>query len=360
MSPVSSPYRSTLTNAASNLQSAFNDMLRSPAPGLTACTRPGSIHKPLPGRPRSFSLPSSPGLPAELPGSILQENQGFPLCVTVDDSAVRPVSQSVRRTSQPPDKCIEKEGDFLDILDLFPLPFSHSGTVVAPGHEQGEMKSVRTGKALNAQSNTVKVQLRQSLNDAGLQRASSPNPVASPSSTATCSASTIEESSSISAKARIGVGKLLQPSLLNTKDQGWNSSTEKRESHRSEVSTVCFPLVVWRFVKRTVAHEETVSGLPPFCLPTLITHLVHEVDLLAPASAAYGSCSAPSFVVCFANLCIFHVLYGDERALLVLVPTACAAMISTLNLAKGRLGNNRFLCFFCTALKCHVDDANDI
>lgn len=49
-------------------------MLRSPV--LTAYPR-SPLHKALPGRPRSHTTPSTP-MVAELPGSILLENQGFP------------------------------------------------------------------------------------------------------------------------------------------------------------------------------------------------------------------------------------------------------------------------------------------
>ncbi|KAI8939497.1 hypothetical protein NX059_003268 [Plenodomus lindquistii] len=37
-----------------------------------------SLQKPLPSRPRSVSLPTTPELPAELPGSLLLDNQGYP------------------------------------------------------------------------------------------------------------------------------------------------------------------------------------------------------------------------------------------------------------------------------------------
>jgi hypothetical protein len=81
---LSAPYNAALANAASNLQIAFNEMLRSPAPmSAAACARTVSVqNKPLPRRPRSISAPSTPTLPVELPGSLLQVNQGFPLSVS--------------------------------------------------------------------------------------------------------------------------------------------------------------------------------------------------------------------------------------------------------------------------------------
>ncbi|KAF2201518.1 hypothetical protein GQ43DRAFT_471704 [Delitschia confertaspora ATCC 74209] len=63
-------------SSASHLLAVVNDMLRSPALAAGACPRSG-VHKPLPGRPRSISLPATPDLP-ELPGSLLLDNQGLP------------------------------------------------------------------------------------------------------------------------------------------------------------------------------------------------------------------------------------------------------------------------------------------
>ncbi|KAF2242024.1 hypothetical protein BU26DRAFT_163920 [Trematosphaeria pertusa] len=90
LTPASAHHNAALVHSASNLLAVVNDMLRSPALSATVCPRSSaSIHKPLPSRPRSVSLPSTPDLPAELPGSILLENQGFPSSQPVAGSATR-------------------------------------------------------------------------------------------------------------------------------------------------------------------------------------------------------------------------------------------------------------------------------
>lgn len=184
-------------------------MLRSPALSATVCPRSSaSIHKPLPSRPRSVSLPSTPDLPAELPGSILLENQGFP-------------------SSQP----------------------------VAGSATRSTMRSVRSGNSLSsnatAKPSPSKVSLhKKSLSEANLQTQrrskSRPSLITSPSSTdsklTTCSASTNggPTSSAESTKARVGAEKLLQPAPLIVEGKPWKrSGGESSSSRRDEVSTIC-------------------------------------------------------------------------------------------------------------------------
>jgi hypothetical protein len=181
-------------------------MLRSPALSGTLCPRSAAeIHKPLPSRPRSLSLPSTPELPAkspvELPGSILLENQGFPS---------EPAAGSAARSSPT-------------------------------------MRSARSGNSLSssaAKPTPSKVPRHQrSFSETSLQRRSKskPNLITSPSSTeskiTTCSVSTVEghASSSDSTKACVGAEKLLQPSPLIVEGKPW-----RKGNPRDEVSTVCF------------------------------------------------------------------------------------------------------------------------
>ncbi|KAF2459515.1 hypothetical protein BDY21DRAFT_370238 [Lineolata rhizophorae] len=81
---VVTPASIVLHDAVLSICAVVNDQLRSPS--RTNLSRP-SVDKPLPGRPRSLTAPSSPaqGQPAiaELPGSLLLENQGFPKGVVV-------------------------------------------------------------------------------------------------------------------------------------------------------------------------------------------------------------------------------------------------------------------------------------
>ena len=185
-------------------------MLRSPALSATACPRSSSIHKPLPtvpGRPRSVSLPSTPDLPAELPGSLLLENQGYP---------------------DPP---------------------------VAGPADRSTMRSVRSGTSLRTsvppRPTPSKVpQHKTSLSEANLKRRSRSRPsLLSPSSTdsrlTTCSVSSTNggpSSSAESTKARVGADRLQQPSPLALEGQPWTRNSGESSIRRDEVSTDCFYL----------------------------------------------------------------------------------------------------------------------
>ncbi|KAL5113496.1 hypothetical protein ACEQ8H_008632 [Pleosporales sp. CAS-2024a] len=108
-----------------------------PSPPCAATyPRPLSIHKPLPGRPRSLSLPSTTDLPVELPGSILQENQGFPIDLVPD---------------QPPSPMeIQDQEDLSTLLHLFPAPLLHAKSVPEFAAPSTDMRSVGSGNALNS------------------------------------------------------------------------------------------------------------------------------------------------------------------------------------------------------------------
>ncbi|KAF2794990.1 hypothetical protein K505DRAFT_374250 [Melanomma pulvis-pyrius CBS 109.77] len=238
LTPASARHNSALVNSTSNLLALVNDMMRSPALSASMCPRsaPAEIHKPLPSRPRSASLPS-PTLPVELPGSILLENQGFP---------------------SPPG---------------------------AGSATRNTMRSVRSGSALSASVATKpspsKVpQHKKSLSEANasLQRRSKSRPslITSPSSTdsklTTCSVSTNggRTSSSDSTKARVSAEKPLQPSPLIVEGKPWTKGGGEgtKENRRDELGTPPTPTPAPRNSRQVeelkstiVAQDQTISTL---------------------------------------------------------------------------------------------------
>jgi hypothetical protein len=159
------------------------------------------VHKPLDGRPRSSSLPSSPVLPAELPGS-------FPTIPEADVGPATPTTATMRSAL--------------------------SGNAQSP--------SVISKPSLS------RVPLsRKRLSENSLQRRSKsrPNLIASPSHESTdsklttCSVSTTggNASSSDSLKARVGRESVLQSSPLNLESQSRRESVSV--SRGDEVSSVC-------------------------------------------------------------------------------------------------------------------------
>ncbi|KAF2470306.1 uncharacterized protein BDR25DRAFT_343082 [Lindgomyces ingoldianus] len=206
LSPSSALQNAALFNSASNLLAVVNDMLRSPALSATACPRSAEIHKPLPSRPRSISLPSTPELPVELPGSILLENQGFP---------------------SPP---------------------------VAGAATRSTMRSVRSGNSLSSSAAGPKTpskahagvpRHKKSLSETNIQRRSKskPNLLTSPSSTdsklTTCSVSSNggQTSSNDSTRARVGEDVQLQPAPLIIEGKPWTKTRGEASNHRDELST---------------------------------------------------------------------------------------------------------------------------
>jgi hypothetical protein len=254
-----------MTSAASTLQAALNDILRSPAPCSATFPRPASIHKPLPLRPRSASLPSTADLPAELPGSILQENQGFPPEVTPGDLVTaRPVSQNIRRSTQPIVRSPEDDEGFSALLNLFPEPLLHVRSVPDLNDRHSEMRSIRSGNALNSATASKPSPLRtqeQKTRSETTSRRRSRSDLASPFSTV--AKSSTGRSGDDPIRAHVRISKTLQPSPFTPEGQAWS------ENRRSEVSTICFRDLVCLFVKRDALHNETVSELfvfPPFPL----------------------------------------------------------------------------------------------
>lgn len=260
---MSAPYSATLANAASSLHAAFNEILRSPASSTVACTGAVFLQKPLPSRPRSFSAPSTPDLPAELPGSLLLDNQGFPSGSTpINAVPTRPISQTIRRGIHPPDKSFEDEGDFLNLLNLVSEPLTHAKSFPNMSARHSTMRSVRSGNALNssaaAKPSPLKVQHKKSLSETSSGKRSKPTLIRSPSSTdskiTTPAVSTSGDSSrNNSNRVRPGAAKLLQPSPLIVEGNQRKPDVEEHESLRNEVSTICFSAEACLLVERDVA-----------------------------------------------------------------------------------------------------------
>jgi hypothetical protein len=275
LSPLSSSY---MVNAASTLQAALNDILRSSAPCSATGPRPTSVYQPLPGRPRSVSLPSIADLPVELPGSILQENQGFPSDLVPETTPIgRPHSQNIRRSTHPSVSDLDAE-EFSALLKLFPEP-AH-GTIVPGSTPQSEMRSVHSEKASSpsfmSQPKPLRIQHKRSVSEKASRRRSRSELVPWSVSMHV----SLPESgcgTSRSARTRVATGKTLQPSPSILEGQTWDNEYQKRRG--SEVSLFCLYHLVCLFVKRDALHNETVSELFVFPPPsTLIRRIVPEVD----------------------------------------------------------------------------------
>jgi hypothetical protein len=268
-----------MVNAASTLQAALNDILRSPAPCSATDLRPASVHKPLPGRPRSISLPTIADLPAELPGSILQENQGFPSDVVLETASIGcPNYQNIRRSTLSVLSDFEDAEEFSALLKLFPEPLHD--TNVPSFTPRSEMRSARSEKAtspnLMSQPKPLRIQHNRSVSETTSHRRSRSELVASSVST-DVSLPQSGRGTNPFARTRVGTGKTLQPSPFILEGHTWDNVHQERR--RSEVSVFCLYDLVCLFVKRDALHNETVSEL--FVFPptsTLIRRIVPELD----------------------------------------------------------------------------------
>jgi hypothetical protein len=286
LSPPSAIYA---VDAVSSLQPAVNDTTHSPVPCAAAYSRPASLLKPLPSRPRSVSLPSTQDLPAELPGSILLENQGFPLRAVVDELVdACPISHHIQTNAfaLDNDKDVEDEEEFSTLLNLFPEPLIHAKSVPDLGHQRSEMRSARSGNALNstnvAKPSPLRVQHKNSPSNTRDQRHSRHSLVASPRSAdsmSTASATTALRDNHTLARVQACTTKTLQPAPLVLREKASIGNSEGRESHRSEVSTTCFHGGVCLFVKQDAVHNETVSELVSFLCSTSIRRFVPEIQV---------------------------------------------------------------------------------
>lgn len=260
-----------MTNAASTLQIAVNDILRSPAPCVSAFSRPVSVLKPLPSRPRSTSVPSTPNPPVELPGSILLENQGFPRAAVEDSLPRRQPSQASRRNTLPVVEPIEDPEDISKLLSLFPEPL-HSKSVPDLGHIHNAMRSDNNGTGFSpapaSQTNPPRIRHKRSVSETSVRRPSQSHAldsVHSKNSKTTATSPSIIRNHTAPTEQQISATKTLQPSPQEV----FQNNAQRRVSHRSEVSTVCFSHLVCLFVKRVAAHNETVSELLNFLFLSL-------------------------------------------------------------------------------------------
>jgi hypothetical protein len=281
-------------------------MLHSPS----ACSRPTSFYKALPSPPRSIFL-SSPDLPAELPGSILQDNHGFPTCAVAEDLAIGCAASSIspsgvqhlfRRSTDSPNRDVDFEDNFSTLITLFPEPSIHSKSVPDLGQQFREMRSVRSSTALSSTSVSRPSQLgsqhNKPLSAISSQRSSKTARVKSP--TSADGKLTVHSTLTVahdSATARTPTDQTLQPESLNPEFQVWNGNAEFPDIRREEVSTICFQDVICLFVKQNTTHNETVSELLSFLCPAMIRHTVPEINVHVNNSHGCGFCSFRTVVV---------------------------------------------------------------
>lgn len=250
-SPLSSPYNVRRISSTSNLMAIFNDMLRSPSSATTACPDSAPVHKSFPARSRSSSVASTSDPLVELPGSILQQNQGYPYFETPDFVLTpnRPISQNVRRETHPPDRCVGDEGDVIDLLHLFPEPLNHSKSV--PGmsleYKGSAMKASRGEIAPDAsvitKSKTQRVHHRKALSD--IEWRTSADPYACINSNPTEPSVPVHGSTSNnSTRSRVDSDRLSQAPPVTVQAAASNDSFRGRASRRDDVSAICFFAVV--------------------------------------------------------------------------------------------------------------------
>ena len=252
--PLSSPNNAAIVSSTSSLMAIFNDMLRSPALSATTYPRPTSVHNLHPTWPGSGSPPATPDLPVELPGSLLQFNQGFPHFDVTAFAPSRPTSQNIRRGTHPPDRCAENEGDVFDLLYLFPEPLNHSKSVPSMnlGYRESAMKSSRNGAAPSSsainKSNPHRVHYRKALSDIEWRTLGDSRTV-NESNVAVPSTLTHGDPGNSSNMLRIESGELLQPPPLAFEAAASDYTLERRISCRDHVSTDGFSVVMCSVVK---------------------------------------------------------------------------------------------------------------
>jgi hypothetical protein len=225
LSPASAQQYARLSRSATNLLAVVDDMLRSPAPGATTCSKTSApLLKPLPSRPRSLSLPSTPE-PVELPGSLLLEAQGY-------------------RSPSP-------------VVDTTPstMPSARSGNAL--------------GSSTSARSIPSHVPQRRLLDQAGLKRRSRsrPNLLTTQSADSTVTKFSVlrenedQTSSASSSRARVGADQLL-PLMLD--DKASRRSSGSSSVHIAEVGpshSVRYP----RPIRPTTEPRCTTNMFHPVC-----------------------------------------------------------------------------------------------
>lgn len=217
--------------AVTTLQTTSSDMLRSPVPSTIACSRSASVEKPLPRRPHSVSVPSIAELPAELPGSLLLENQGFPSCTT--PVSVQPTIQLFRRESHPPDRRLSHGSTSLNALDLVPSQLNHTRSVPELSSRYSIMRNIPAGDALDscamAQVGPSVASNNKSLNKTGMRRRSRPDLITS--------LSAMDGKVSTNRSGRHDSSQMRQVQEKKVRDWG---SEKRQHSSQNEVSAICF------------------------------------------------------------------------------------------------------------------------
>jgi hypothetical protein len=212
-------------------------MLRLPSP---SAARSPSLQKPLPTPPCS----AFPELPAELPGSLLLENQGFPSGTT--PVSARPITQIFRQEIQSPYQHFKIETDRLDLLNLVPDQLLHARSVPDLRSRLTKMRSVRSSNALDsstvAQSGPLKIQHEESLSETTLRRRSKQSLLTSPLSTdiSSAMASRTRGHSNDLNRARANARRVSRQASRIREERPRNQDPEKRRSYRNEVSVISF------------------------------------------------------------------------------------------------------------------------
>jgi hypothetical protein len=177
---------------------------------------------------------STPELP-ELPGSLLLENQGFPLAIT--PVTARPTSQVTRRETHPPDQLFEDERYRLNPLGLAPAPLVHTKSVPDLSFRSSTMRSSRGGNALKPIHSSA--QHKKSLSETNARRSSRPNIITSPSSAG--SNPTRSSDSTIKHNDNNNTGwRSLEPALPISERRTYDIDSESHPSYRNQVSIVRF------------------------------------------------------------------------------------------------------------------------
>ena len=223
-------------------------MLRSPALAGNVCPRSPLHNKPLPGRPRSISLPATPDI-AELPGSLLLENQGFSPGSPVAGSATSQTMKSVRSVN------------VLSPSLPGPRPGLREPRSGIPQHKKTPSESIaqRRAKARPAQNHS---------------------PSSSEGKLTTCSASTVEglTSSNDSARARAGSdsGRSLRPSPLIVERKNWRASNNEAAVRRNEVRHIIPPPCTVSPARDSVQESVAASTV---WVPELLRHCLSATTI---------------------------------------------------------------------------------
>ncbi|KAH9879798.1 hypothetical protein J1614_001822 [Plenodomus biglobosus] len=262
LSPTFLRYDAAWNRTGSNLQAAFNDILRSPMLGASSCVGSASIQKPLPSRPRSVSIPTTPELPAELPGSILLENQGYPSDHTfLDSRAVTQASQTTSRATQSANRHTDQKSQ-LDRLSLVPEPLTHAKSVPNLSMQQIEMHDNQILTALNSatavttESSRANLQHKRFRSETNRYRRSRSNFETAPSSAEKKPRQNVQRT----AIDVVDVAEVVQPSSRNVIGDVWDTSNQGYRNRRQEDVCASASITPTPTRNRQIEAPETTSA----------------------------------------------------------------------------------------------------